>query len=63
MITIKKLLKHFCFNIKKNKEVEKMKKVLSFALAAIALVASTAASTGCAWFIFDEPDARNINLD
>lgn len=40
-----------------------MKKVLSFALAAVALIASTAASTGCAWIIFDEPDARSLNLD
>ena len=34
-----------------------MKKLLSFALAAIALVASTAASTGCAWLFIDEPKA------
>ena len=40
-----------------------MKKALSFALAAIALIASTAASTGCAWFIFDEPNSKNLNLD
>ncbi|MDD6879584.1 MAG: cyclic lactone autoinducer peptide [bacterium] len=34
-----------------------MKKILSLALAAIALIASTAASTGCTWFLFDEPTA------
>lgn len=34
-----------------------MKKLLSFALAAIALVASTAASTGCTWLFMDEPKA------
>lgn len=39
-----------------------MKKVLSFALAAIALVASTAASTGCVWLIADEPKALK-NMD
>lgn len=39
-----------------------MKKLLSFALAAIALVASTAASTGCMWAIIDEPKALK-NMD
>ena len=39
-----------------------MKKVLSFALAAIALIASTAASTGCMWYLFDEPTAPK-NMD
>lgn len=39
-----------------------MKKLLSFALAAIALVASTAASTGCTWVIMDEPKALK-NMD
>lgn len=39
-----------------------MKKILSLALAAIALLASTAASTGCTWFIFDEPVAPK-NMD
>ena len=39
-----------------------MKKVLSFALAAIALVASTAACTGCTWAIIDEPKALK-NMD
>lgn len=39
-----------------------MKKILSIALAAIALVASTAASTGCAWGLTDEPKALK-NMD
>lgn len=39
-----------------------MKKVLSFALAAIALLASTAASTGCTWVLVDEPKALK-NMD
>ena len=39
-----------------------MKKVLSFALAAIALIASTAASTGCMWLVADEPKALK-NMD
>ena len=34
-----------------------MKKLFSVALAAIALIASTAASTGCTWMLFDEPKA------
>lgn len=39
-----------------------MKKLLSCALAAIALVASTAASVGCMWVIIDEPKALK-NMD
>ena len=39
-----------------------MKKVLSFALAAVALIASTAASTGCTWVLADEPKALK-NMD
>ena len=39
-----------------------MKKILSLALAAVALIASTAASTGCTWLLFDEPTApRNMD--
>ena len=34
-----------------------MKKLFAFALAAIALVASTSASTGCMWLFVDEPTA------
>lgn len=39
-----------------------MKKIFSFALAAIALIASTAASTGCMWSLLDEPKALK-NMD
>jgi len=39
-----------------------MKKVLSVALAAIALLATTAASTGCMWALLDEPKALK-NMD
>ena len=39
-----------------------MKKLLSVALAAVALVASTAASVGCMWFLIDEPKAPK-NMD
>ena len=39
-----------------------MKKLMSFALAAIALVASTAASVGCVWVLADEPKALK-NMD
>ncbi len=34
-----------------------MKKLLSIGLAAIALLASTAASVGCMWILIDEPKA------
>lgn len=34
-----------------------MKKLFSVALAAIAVLASTAASTGCSFFFIDEPVA------
>lgn len=39
-----------------------MKKIMSVALAAVALVASTAASVGCMWFLIDEPKALK-NMD
>jgi len=39
-----------------------MKKILSFALAAVALIASTAASVGCTWILLDEPKALK-NMD
>ena len=39
-----------------------MKKFLSFALAAVALIASTAASVGCTWVLVDEPKALK-NMD
>lgn len=39
-----------------------MKKRLSYVLAAIAMLATTAASMGCLWAIADEPKAlRNMN--
>ena len=39
-----------------------MKKIMSVALAAVALVASTAASVGCMWLLLDEPKALK-NMD
>lgn len=39
-----------------------MKKRLSCVLAAIALLATSAASMGCAWFLADEPKALK-NMD
>lgn len=37
-----------------------MKKIFSMALAAIALLASGAASMGCLWVFVDEPEATNL---
>ncbi len=34
-----------------------MKKRLSMILAAVAMMATAAASTGCVWFLADEPKA------
>ena len=31
--------------------------------AAVAMLATTAASLGCAWWIFDEPKANNLFKD
>ena len=39
-----------------------MKKIMSVALAAVALLASTAASVGCTWLLVDEPKALK-NMD
>ena len=39
-----------------------MKKFMSIALAAVALLASTAASVGCTWLLLDEPKALK-NMD
>ena len=39
-----------------------MKKIMSIALAAVALIASTAASVGCMWVLIDEPKALK-NMD
>ncbi len=40
-----------------------MKKLLSVVLAGIAIVASNAASLGCSWFVFDEPEAPKSMMD
>ena len=55
-----KIRKYFYIKNKKGGTI--MKKMLSFALAAIALVASTAACTGCTWVLADEPKALK-NMD
>ena len=39
-----------------------MKKRLSYVLAAVAMLATSAASMGCAWFLCDEPKALK-NMD
>ena len=39
-----------------------MKRIMSVALAAVALLASTAASVGCTWVLVDEPKALK-NMD
>lgn len=39
-----------------------MKKRLSYVLAAVAMLATSAASMGCVWFLCDEPKALN-NMD
>lgn len=40
-----------------------MKKRLSMLLAAVAMLATGAASMGCAWIFIDEPDACGILKD
>ncbi len=40
-----------------------MKKRLSRLLMAVAMLATGAASLGCEWWIFDEPEAQDIFLD
>lgn len=40
-----------------------MKKRLASILAAVALLATTAASMGCMWFVSDEPDSCGIFND
>ena len=40
-----------------------MKKRLASLLAAVALLATGAASMGCIWWISDEPNANQLNLD
>ena len=40
-----------------------MKKNLARLLAAVALLATGAASMGCIWFVCDEPDCSALELD
>ena len=40
-----------------------MKKNLARLLAAIAVLATGAASMGCLWWLADEPNATDLNLD
>ena len=40
-----------------------MKKVIARVLAAVAILATGAASMGCIWFLLDEPSASNLELD
>lgn len=40
-----------------------MKKRLSMILAAVAMLATGAASLGCAWLIWDEPEAKDLFLN
>lgn len=40
-----------------------MKKTIARLLAAVAMLATGAASMGCFWFVSDEPDACGLNLD
>lgn len=40
-----------------------MKKTFARLLAAVAILATGAASMGCIWFFTDEPDAAKLNFD
>lgn len=40
-----------------------MKKIIARVLAAVALLATGAASMGCLWMICDEPDASSLSFD
>lgn len=40
-----------------------MKKKISYLVAAIAMMATGAASLGCAWIVLDEPEAVNVLVD
>ena len=40
-----------------------MKKRLSMILAAVAMLATGMASLGCDWWLWDEPDSRDIFND
>ena len=37
-----------------------MKKRLSMLLAAVAMLATGAASLGCYWWVFDEPESKSL---
>jgi len=40
-----------------------MKKLFARVLAAVAILATSAASMGCVWVLCDEPDSLSLNLD
>mgnify|MGYP006916039294 CR=1 FL=1 len=40
-----------------------MRKRIAKLLAAVAVLATGAASMGCIWLVIDEPNATNLNLD
>lgn len=40
-----------------------MKKTFARLLAAVAILATGAASMGCIWMLLDEPNAENLNFD
>ena len=40
-----------------------MKKTIARLLAAVAVLATSAASMGCIWWLVDEPNALELNLD
>lgn len=40
-----------------------MKKLFAYLLAAVAMLATGAASTGCLWFMVDEPEAMDSLCD
>ena len=40
-----------------------MKKTFARLMAAVAILATGAASMGCIWMLLDEPNAENLNFD
>lgn len=40
-----------------------MKKLFAYLLAAVAMLATSAASTGCMWIVADEPEAMDSLCD
>lgn len=40
-----------------------MRKTIARVLAAVAILATGAASMGCIWMLCDEPNASKLNLD